>query len=283
MNKYEVSFENYDGTLITVSIYEYGSSVVKPTNPIKTATAEFTYTFKGWTPTVASVTADVVYKAVFDSVARGYTIAFVSGYDTLQLSSENYGSMPSYEGETPSKKATAQYEYTFKGWSPSIASVSESAIYKAIFDSTVRMYTVVFKNGDEILQMGNVAYGSMPAYIGESPIKSSTKDYNYEFAGWSPKIEIVVGEVSYQAVFDSVESVGTMNKQFADLEMSVSVVSRSIQISAASIGTTYAVFDMQGRVLKKGYIDSANFSIALPQAGNYLLRIGGKAQRVNIK
>jgi len=40
---------------------------------------------------------------------------------------------------------------------------------------------------------------------------------------------------------------------------------------------------MQGRVMKKGRVESANFIIAMPQAGNYLIRIGGKTKRVNVK
>ena len=74
-----------------------------------------------------------------------------------------------------------------------------------------------------------------------------------------------------------------MDNQFADLEMSVSVISRNIQVSAAPIGSAYAILDMQGRVLKNGHVESANFNIAIPQAGNYLVRIGGKTQVVNVK
>ena len=283
VNKYEVSFKNYDGALIKTSTYEYGSTVAKPADPTRVTTAKFIYTFKGWTPTVASVTADAVYKAVFDSVARGYAIVFISGSDTLQLSNENYGTKPSYKGETPTKKATAQYAYTFKGWNPSITSVSGNATYKAVFDSTVKKYVVTFVNGDKKLQTISIAYGSMPKYTGVTPTKASTKNYSYEFTGWSPKIENVVGEATYQAVFDSTKLTGIMDNQFANLEMSVNVLSRNIQISAAPVGSTYAILDMQGRVLKNGRVGSANFNIAMPQAGIYLVRIGCKAQRVNVK
>ncbi len=351
MNKYEISFKNYDGTLIKDSTYAYGSTVVKPAEPTRTATAKYTFTFKGWTPTVASVTADAVYKAVFDSTIRNYTVVFVNGSDTLQSSNINYGVTPSYKGGTPTKQSTAQYEYTFKGWSPSIAYVSKNATYRAVFDSTLRKYTVSFMSenkkvqtsdvaygktpvysgstptkmandsctykfsgwnpkiqpvtddivysaefsvekkkflvrfmvGNSTQEIQSVAYGDIPEYKGETPTKKSTILYSYEFVGWTPKIGRITKETNYEAVFDSTKLTGIMDNQFANLEMSVNVISRNIQVSAAPIGSAYAILDMQGRVLKNGRVESVNFNIAIQQAGNYLVRIGGKTQVVNVK
>ena len=351
VNKYQVSFKNYDGTLIKDSIYTYGSTVVKPADLTRAATSKYTFAFKGWMPTVADVTTDAVYKAVFDSTIRNYTVVFVNDSDTLQSSNINYGVTPSYKGGTPTKQSTAQYEYTFKGWSPSIAYVSKNATYRAVFDSTLRKYTVSFMSenkkvqtsdvaygktpvysgstptkmandsctykfsgwnpkiqpvtddivysaefsvekkkflvrfmvGNSTQEIQSVAYGDIPEYKGETPTKKSTILYSYEFVGWTPKIGRITKETNYEAVFDSTKLTGIMDSQFADLEMSVSVISRNIQISAAPIGSTYAILDMQGRVLKNGRVESVNFNIAIPQAGNYLVRIGGKTQVVNVK
>ena len=74
-----------------------------------------------------------------------------------------------------------------------------------------------------------------------------------------------------------------MDNQFANLEMSVSVISRNIQVSTAPVGSVYAIFDVQGSVLKNGYVESANFNIAVPQAGNYMIRIGNHVQRISVK
>ena len=351
VNKYEISFKNYDGTLIKDSVYVYGSTVVKPAEPTRIATAKYNYIFKGWTPTVASVTAETVYKAVFDSTIRSYTITFVNDSDTLQSNSINYGTVPSYKGKTPKKASTKEYTYTFKGWSPSIEAVSNIATYKAIFDSTVKTYKVTFMNGNKKVQTSNVAYGEMPVYsgstptkvandsctytfsgwspeiqpvtddviysaefseakkkflvrfingnyaidvqsvtygdipkyMGVTPTKKSTSQYSYEFVGWTPEIGPIFEETNYEAVFDSTDLTGMTDKRFAKLEMSVNVVSRNIQISAAPIGSAYAILDMQGRVLKKGRVESANFNITMPQAGNYMIRIGNHTQRISIK
>ena len=58
---------------------------------------------------------------------------------------------------------------------------------------------------------------------------------------------------------------------------------RDIQVVGARAGDAYAIFDMQGRVLRKGSVGEANFSIPLGRAGNYLVRIGRGIQRVSIR
>ena len=52
---------------------------------------------------------------------------------------------------------------------------------------------------------------------------------------------------------------------------------------AASVGSTYVILDMQGRVLQKDYVKSANFDVAVSRAGSYLVRIGGVTKRVIVK
>ena len=53
-----------------------------------------------------------------------------------------YGEGPVYTGEEPVKENTAQYTYTFCGWSPAVAAVTGPVLYKAQFDAKVNRYTV---------------------------------------------------------------------------------------------------------------------------------------------
>lgn len=353
LNKYEVVFKDYDGSVLKDSLYAYGTAVkkiVKPANPKRETTAMCTYTFKGWTPEISSVTEDVVYTAEYDSTIRSYTVAFVNGSTKLQSGKLLYGSTPEYNGNMPTKKSNAQYTYTFKGWNPEISSVTGAVTYTAIFDSTLKEYVVTFLNGKTKLQTGNVAYGSMPVYLGDVPTKAPTDSttykfvgwepelatvsgkasyvakfetvkktfmvrfmnkfmldmqvvsygetpvytgavptkeadefYSYSFIGWSPEIGPVTRETDYVALFDSTDLSGIADFRLANLEMSVNVVSRNIQISAAPIGSAYAVLDMQGRVLRKGRVESANFNVSMPESGHYLVRVGEKTKRVSIK
>ena len=66
-------------------------------------------------------------------------------------------------------------------------------------------------------------------------------------------------------------------------QFDVTVGFHSVQISSAKVGTSYALLDMQGRVLRKGRVESANFNIAVPNAGQYFVGIDNQIRSVNVK
>ena len=103
----------------------------------------------------------------------------------------------------PTRELTAQYVYTFKGWRPTITAVTEDAAYTALFDSTLREYTITFKNGSDTLQVSEEVYGAKIDYKGIEPTKMSTEKYVYSFKGWNPALLAVIEPVTYTAVFDS--------------------------------------------------------------------------------
>ena len=84
---------------------------------------------------VGIVKGDAEYTAQFDAVKNEYTVKWLNE-DGSEIKSEQleYGATPSYDGDTPTKAATAEYTYTFKGWSPKIAEVTENAEYTAQFN-----------------------------------------------------------------------------------------------------------------------------------------------------
>ena len=77
--------------------------------------------------------------------AAEFTIAFVND-DGAELQSGKVaeGDTPTYEGAEPTKPATAQYTYTFKGWSPEITPATEDATYTATYDEAVNKYDLTF-------------------------------------------------------------------------------------------------------------------------------------------
>lgn len=216
---------------------------------------------------------------------QNFTVTWLENENViLYIDTVAYGTMPEFLGEPPKKGwQWAKHTYTFKGWTPEIKPVTGDIAYTAVFDSTVRIFAVTFINGESKLQEDSLSYGEIPKYKGDTPTKKSTDLYSYEFIGWSPKIGPVEKDMEFFAVFDSTAKTGIADARFANLEMSVVAASRSIQISAAPVGASYAIFDMQGRVLKQGRVDLANFNIAMPIAGNYLVKVGNRTQRVSIK
>jgi len=83
---------------------------------------------------VASVTGNATYTAAYDSSVNEYTVTFVNEDGTeLQSGKVAYGETPKYAGETPAKASTAQYSYSFTGWTPEVAAVTGNTTYTATF------------------------------------------------------------------------------------------------------------------------------------------------------
>ena len=60
-------------------------------------------------------------------------------------------------------------------------------------------------------------------------------------------------------------------------------MNRELHVSGARVGAPMALLDMQGRVIYKGRVSSANFSLPVSMSGNFLVRIGHEVQRVRIR
>lgn len=73
VNKYNVTFKNYDDETLKTETLDYGATPVAPeTAPVKPYDDDNHYTFKGWDKEIAAVTGDVTYTAEFDAVAHVY-------------------------------------------------------------------------------------------------------------------------------------------------------------------------------------------------------------------
>ena len=202
VNQYTITFNNYDGTELQSGKLDYGTiPIYEGDTPKHFATAQYTYSFKGWKPEIATVIGDAVYTAEYDSIVNQYTVLFVN-YDGTELQSDklDYGTMPAYNGTTPMKPANTQYAYRFKGWKPEIVAVTDNAVYTADFDSIVNQYTITFKDEDgSVLCSEQWNYGTMPSC--EEPTKAKNEHYTYSFSGWNPSVVAVSADAEYWATY----------------------------------------------------------------------------------
>jgi len=205
-NHYTVTFVDEDGTTVLASAeYEYGATPVAPADPSKAATAQYTYTFSGWSPAIAMVTGAATYTATYSQTVNKYTITFVDEDGTTVLASDEYeyGATPVAPAD-PSKAATAQYTYTFTGWSPEVVAVTGAATYTATYSQTVNKYTVTFvdEDGTTVLASAEYEYGATPVAPAD-PTKSATEEYTYTFSGWDKTIVVVTEAATYTATYSS--------------------------------------------------------------------------------
>ena len=208
LRKYTVKFLNYDGTPLQTSEVEYGSTpVYSGSTPIKIDDKQYDYTFAGWFPTVESVTKDAVYTATFTESIKKYTVVW-KNWDGSVLETDHaveHGDFPKYNGNTPTKPATEAVNYTFEGWEPQISGVTGDVTYTATFKEEAKTFSITWLAEDgSIIDVTVVEYGKIPAYA--APIKPSTAEYSYTFAGWNPSPVAVTEDAIYTASYTATKN-----------------------------------------------------------------------------
>lgn len=206
IQKYVVTWKNYDGTTLEVneSVAHGSMPVYTGDTPVKPCNAEHTYTFSNWSPEVVSAVSDATYIAEFSSAVNHYSVKWQYSDGTpIKVDSIPYGTLPVFEGETPNKAKTAEFSYVFSGWSPEIVVVTSNAIYTATFNETINTYTVTWVDEDgTVLDMNNdVPYGTLPEYNNAIPEKDDDATSTFTFSGWFPAIGPVTEDVTYTATF----------------------------------------------------------------------------------
>lgn len=83
VNKYTITFKNFDGTVLQSNDWDYGATpVYSSETPTKPADAGHTYTFTGWDKTISAVTGTEEYIAQFSSATKTYTLTTTGEHGT---------------------------------------------------------------------------------------------------------------------------------------------------------------------------------------------------------
>ena len=268
---FSIRFFNADTTLLDSQYVQYGKTPIYGGTPTLASTAKYSYTFEGWHVEPTAATEDFDYYAVYSETLRSYTVRFLDFDGTeLQSSTYLYGATPGVS-KTPTRKSTVAYDYTFKGWEPALKSVTGDAVYTAVFDST------------KVPQSGSsAASSSSSGSSGSSEASSSSGKSSSSEASSSSSAK----SSSSSAVENSSSSSENPDVLVANLPAptwSVTVSGRNFQVHAAPVGKPYALFDLQGKVLAKGRIESSEMTLSAPRAGSYIVRIGNRSVRMNAK
>ena len=185
-------------------------------DPIKTD-----YTFEGWF-TEASFqnritqieVSSIGNKDLYAKWTSGSQTTFIVtwlNYDNNVLEVDEdvlLNSIPTYDGQTPTKPADVQYTYTFSGWSPNISPVVSNITYIAQFEETLNKYTITFVDDDNSIILAGIQYdygtSANDITIPANPTKSQTDQYTYIFDKWTPTITDVLGDAIYKATYEAI-------------------------------------------------------------------------------
>ena len=206
VNKYTVTFKNYDGTVLSTQSVAYGSSATAPANPTREGNAQYSYTFKAWDKDFSNITGDLTVTATYTQTVNKYTVTF-KDYDGTVLDTQSvaYGSSATAPAD-PEREG-----YVFEGWDKSFANITGDLTVTATYtDATDVYYTVTFKDyNGTVLKTESVAHGSSATPPLE-PLRASTSSgwttTYYIFDSWDTDYTNIQADTTVTAVYKSVNS-----------------------------------------------------------------------------
>ena len=210
----ELKYYNYDGTTLlhTETIIDGGDGSWNGT-PTRTADAQYTYTFAGWslyqdgsadTNATKNVSRNRSVYAVYTKTVNTYTVTWKNADGTVLETDNNipYGTVPTYDGATPTQEGIES-----TGWTPEITSVTGNATYTATY---IPHYTATFvqseDDGGQTLWSGRFAENTTPVYGGSTPTTTQGDSTEFEFIGWEPALGPITENTTYTAKFQDMRA-----------------------------------------------------------------------------
>lgn len=234
VSTFEITFMNGATTLYTTQIVENAAVAYVGETPEKEATAQFTYTFAGWTNAVAggplyagelpAAAGDTTYTAAFTETVNRYDVTFTVDGTTVATTNAPYGDTL-YGPADPVKTAETGYEVAFAGWTNAVAGgatvtaanlpeVTGDATWAAVFTTTAIEYTVTVALDGGTLASGDSIPATYTVETAAFTLPTPTKE-GFTFKGWvdgdnQPVTQIAggtTGDISLTATWekDSVE------------------------------------------------------------------------------
>ena len=204
INQYTATFNANGGSTANPQTITKDYNVALGTLPTTSRTG---YTFAGWytaetggtkiLTTTKMGASNVTYYAQW--TINTYTITW-KNYDGTVLETDKnvaYGTTPTYDGATPTKTATSTERYTFKGWTPTIVSVTGDATYVATYSVEYKVsfavnnntYGSVSPTSIWVKENSTISVNSNKLTIDEQTVtatkKTDTTDTRYAFVNWT--------------------------------------------------------------------------------------------------
>lgn len=210
----ELKYYNYDGTTLlhTETILDSGDGSWNG-NPTRTADAQYTYTFAGWSlyqdgsadmNATKNVSRNRSVYAAYTKTVNTYTVTWKNADGTVLETDNNvpYGTVPTYDGATPTQDGVES-----TGWTPEVASVTGNAVYTATY---IPHYTATFvtseDDGGQTLWSGRFAENTTPVYGGSTPTTTQGDSTEFEFIGWEPALGPITTNTTYTAKFQDMRA-----------------------------------------------------------------------------
>ncbi len=204
INTFQVSFYDYDGTLIISEGIAYGHDATPPLDPYRESDATNAYTFIGWDADFTNVTTNLDVHALYMPVPLGqtYEVNFYDGDGNLiETQVVNHGEDATDPLTVPTKEEDAQYTYTFSSWNQPLTNIDKDMDIYPVFAETSKEYTVTFYDAEgNVISTQTVVYGN-EATAPEDQTKPDDDSYSYTFIGWDENYFYITGDLDVYPQF----------------------------------------------------------------------------------
>ena len=139
VNSYKVTFVNYDGTVLSEQLVEYGSAAVAPEAPTREGDEYSSYTFTGWDVEFTNITGELTVTALYDEELAEHTVTF-KNWDGTVLSTQQVKHGKSAQAPADPEKSG----YTFAGWDKDFTSITADTTITATFAEDIAYLTGSF-------------------------------------------------------------------------------------------------------------------------------------------
>ena len=167
---YVATFVNDVNPTYNVQNLKYGANIVKPNDPTKSATAEFTYTFSKWDKDIPDTISDnITFEAIYTETRNTFTVTFNYGENSTTTQNVGYG----FAATAPTN--TEKAGYTFKKWDKTFTNITTALTVTAEYD--INDYTITFNsNGGSVVEAKTQAYQSLV----QKPIDPTKQGYTFD-------------------------------------------------------------------------------------------------------
>ena len=189
---YQVSFYDWDNTLLETQTVNYRQTVILPDDPSREG-----YTFTGWDnpdALTAPVKSDMIFTAQYD--INYYDVKFLDWDDkSLCQQSVAYDSVP-FLPQNPSRTG-----YQFIGWDTEITPIHSDTVFTAQYE--ICQYEIVFQNWDGT-ELSHELYDYNTTVTPPKATRPADNAYTYQFTGWSEEITPATENKTYIAQYKAI-------------------------------------------------------------------------------
>lgn len=296
INTYTVTFRT-ESEIIDRQTVAYGDSARTPAKIPSQASSRFT----GWSPSYSYITGNLTVIAQFEEAEDLCLVRlFVDGSPVDSLSVDFNESFTLPEAPTSDNDFAWFDEYGVKLGEPgeSIVITDNLDIFWKKSSTPVSSSSSALQSSSSVTQSSSSIVSSSSSAVQSSssvePSSSSVTPSSSSVAQSSSSAvlsssSIAQSSSSVQLSSSSAEPSSSSSEDPDALHFSahprfnLHVQNRTLQIQNARIGSAFAVLDLQGRVLRRGVVNSPEFSMELQNAGAYIVRVGKEIQKIRVK